>query len=127
MTVDAQNAYRERVEQKFKPPFKPVKVSDVTLAFPAKVVGTLLPDWDDIPEDFQRYDYTPWHRLVGKWFALGLKDNEIPEVKEEFDAEEVWRHLGACMRSFEPKHEHKEAGVAYLMSLWCKPIKGGAE
>ena len=47
-------------------------------------------------------------------------------MKEEFDKNEVWRHLKACMGSFQPAHEHKVAGVGYLMSLWLKPLKENA-
>jgi hypothetical protein len=99
--------------------FKPVKIRDVDLAFPATVVGTLLPLWSDIPNEF-REDRTEWTALVGRWFALGL--SFVPEVKPEFNKTDVWRHLKACMSSFEPKHEHKVAGVALLMSQWCEPL-----
>jgi hypothetical protein len=39
-------------------------------------------------------------------------------VREGVDAKAAWRHCAALLRSFEPKHEHKEAGVAYLMSQY---------
>lgn len=38
--------------------------------------------------------------------------------KEGVDPDKAMRHLAACMRSFEPKHEHKMAGVACLMATW---------
>ena len=31
-------------------------------------------------------------------------------------------HLKSILQSFKPKHERKEAGVAYLMSLWFDDI-----
>jgi hypothetical protein len=34
------------------------------------------------------------------------------------DGELAIRHLQVIQASFEPKHEHKEAAVAYLASLW---------
>jgi len=97
---------------------KPQEVSDVLLAFPANVCGTLLPIWEDIPEEFtKRWHRTEgWNGFVSKMFNKGGK---WPEVKEGIDGEMACRHLGACLRSYEPKQENKIAGVAYLMSLWC--------
>lgn len=107
----------------FKPPFNPVEVTDLDLAFPAQVVGTLLPLWEDIPEEFQHHRGY-WTKLVDTWFALGL--DKHPATKDGIDPKTAWRHLAACMRSFQPKHEHKVAGVAYLMSLWLVEPKEGA-
>jgi hypothetical protein len=106
-------------EGTFKSPFKPVKIRDVDLAFPASVVGKLLPLWDDIPKEFKD-QRSEWSSFVNRWFCAG--SHFTPEAKEEFDKDEVWRHLQACMGSFEPEHNHKIAGVACLMSLWFKPL-----
>lgn len=93
----------------------PQDVDDVTVAFPAKVCGTLLPPQTEIPREF--YDRrNEWARITSQWFFKGLDGRFIP--KTGIDARRAVRHLSACMRSFEPKHEHKEAGVAYLLSLW---------
>jgi hypothetical protein len=94
---------------------QPKPVDDVTLAFPASVVGSLLPPISDIPKEFSERS-NPWGKLTSEWFFRGLKGQFIP--KDGIDKQAAMRHLGAVMRSFEPKHEHKEAGVAYLMSLW---------
>lgn len=111
------------VNRTLLPPYNPVEISDVLLAFPAHVVGSLLPKWEDMPEEFRR-ERSEWCTLVNDWFHCGLKDDKVPKVKPEFDEMLVWRHLKACMGSFEPAHEHKVAGVAYLMSLWMQPIEG---
>jgi len=107
-----------RVKQTFVPPYKPITVTDAELAFPAKVVGTLLPKWEEIPEEFRRMQGS-WVSIVNTWFCRGIEDTF--SVKKEHDANKVWRHLAACMHSFEPDHAHKIAGVAYLMSLWVEP------
>ena len=52
-------------------------------------------------------------RLIG---ASGVRQ----DVNEYIDPEAVNRHTRACLRSFEPRHEHKIAGVAYLLSLWFR-------
>lgn len=102
---------------------KPTGVDAATRAFPASVMGSLLPDMDDIPEEFKRQDGTPWNELASKWFFAGLK--KAPVFKPGIDASAAMGHLKACLGSYEPKHEHKEAGVAYLMSLWCEPVTQG--
>lgn len=99
--------------------FNPVKITAVDLTFPDRVIGTLLPPQSDIPEEFAG-EQSEWLSLVRRWFCVGL--NFRPKVKPELDENLVWRHLNACMGSFEPSHEHKVAGVAYLMSLWCEPL-----
>ena len=96
---------------------EPQKIDDVMVAFPTTVTGVLLPARADVPEEFRR-DRSPWCRVVGRWFFRGLNGFA---VREGIDRTTALRHLKACMGSWEPKHEDKTAGVAYLMSLWCDP------
>ena len=95
---------------------KPIKVTDVEMAFPASV-GHLMPAYKDIPEEFKGTG-NPYVRWQQKWFYQGLKSEDIPNVKEGIDMPMALRHLSCIQRSFEPQHEHKEAAVAYLASLW---------
>lgn len=97
---------------------KPKEVDDVTLAFPARVCGTLLPLMGEIPEQFHRHNGTRWNELASKWFMFGLPRESELYCRDGVDGNKALRHLGACLGSFEPAHEHKEAGVAYLMSLF---------
>lgn len=96
----------------------PHDVSDLVLAFPASVVGTLLPEDRLIPREFHD-SRNAFHRL-----ASGIIHGNPPEgdweTKPGIDGERMSRHIAACARSFEPKHEHKIAGIAYLLSLWLK-------
>lgn len=94
---------------------KPKVISDVELAFPAHIVGTYLPAWETIPSEFRERG-GPWCRIAQRMFSGDL--DIAVTVREGIDMQLAARHLGACLRSFEPKHEHKIAGVAYLMSLW---------
>ena len=89
-------------------------IDQVEAIFPAKVIGHYLPKWDDIPEDFRkrRDEFTS---LASEWFFRGLEDCQFADG---IDRPSAVGHLQACLGSFEPKHEHKIAGVAYLMSLW---------
>lgn len=93
---------------------KPQNIDLGTMVFPANVCDKLLPPMRDIPEEFKKHT-NPWCELVSKLFFSG---GQLPAVKEGIDAKHAKRHLGAVLGSFEPKHEHKTAGAAYLMSLW---------
>ena len=97
---------------------QPKEVDDLTLAFPARVTGTLLPEWDDLPVEFQQ-ERSPFCRLANALFA-GRPLDEFGdwELNDGIDPEALNRHIRACLGSFEPKHEHKIAGVGYLLSHW---------
>jgi hypothetical protein len=90
------------------------EVDDVTLAFPAHVIGTLLPKWDDLPDEFKESSHRAC-RLAGIYFYEG---GIFPLPKEGVDHEKASRVIRACLRSFEPKHEHKMGGVGYLLDQW---------
>jgi hypothetical protein len=93
---------------------KPHDVDDITAAFPASVVGTLLPKMSDIPEEF--WDHSnEWCTIAMRLFFIG---GELPKVKKGIDPAKAKQHLSAVLGSFEPKHEHKEAGAGWLMSMW---------
>lgn len=95
---------------------KPHKIDDATLAFPASV-RSLMPAMDGIPDEFCDLNgRTKWNVLTSKWFFTGLRGKFVP--KPGINLNDAMRHLSAIMGSYEPKHEHKEAAVSYLMSLW---------
>jgi len=100
---------------------EPQEVTDVELAFGGRI-KELLPPYEDLPEEFQRFK-TDWNRIISKWFFDGLPKNTNFIAKDGINAEKALRHIAAVLRSFEPKHEHKEAGCAYLLSLWFKEVK----
>lgn len=99
---------------------KPIEVSDLEIAFGGDM-KKLLPAWKDIPEEFKN-ERTKWNKVVSDWFFHGLK-NCIWKPKEGIEADKALRHVQAIMSSFEPKHEHKEAGCAYLLSLFFDDVK----
>lgn len=78
----------------------------------------------EIPDEFKRHGGTIWNNVFSQWFYKGIKvDVFVP--KKGIDKEKALMYIGALMRSWAPKHEHKEAAVAYLMSLWFEePEKG---
>jgi hypothetical protein len=99
--------------------WKPVDVDGIDTAFGGKM-AVLLPPRDEIPEEFWR-GRTPWNTVVSDWFFSGLRDAKW-KPKKGIDQATALRHLMAILASWEPKHEHKEAGVAYLMSLWFRRV-----
>lgn len=97
-------------------------ISDLEIAF-----GTtkLLPDYEQVPASFKEDSggniYT---KLLDNMFAdrplpngevvfrPGFEDPEVPNL--------LSRVVRAHMQSFEPKHQHKIAGLGYLISLVCE-------
>jgi len=103
--------------------FPIAEIDDATLAFDASV-RHLMPPQSDIPDEF-RFSIpakNKWNRLFNDWFFLGLTSLELTP-KEGVDQDKALRHIRAVMGSYEPKHEHKEAAVAYLFSEWFEDEK----
>ena len=97
---------------------QPKPVSKVDLVFGGNM-KELMPKYEEIPAEFKDFNKeNRWTKLQSKWFFEGLKKNEIPKTREGIDQNQALTHLQAIQASWEPKHEHKVAAVAYLMSLW---------
>lgn len=92
----------------------PHEVDAVTVAFPAVVVGTLLPLEADIPKEFTNHR-NPWCRFVEGLFFDG---GRLPKPKDGIDDNAAGNHLMAVLGSYEPSQQHKIAGAGYLASLW---------
>lgn len=86
-------------------------ITDLELAF-----GTtrLLPPPEAIPEAFWRGNaYTQLAEAL--FYGAPLAPLRI-KFKPGFDANQMQRIVRSHLASFEPKHEHKIAGVGYLIS-----------
>lgn len=109
---------------------KPQEVSDLDVAFPANT-RDLIPPMEEIPSefDFRKNAHNTWVDFFETWFYQGWDKTKPPlngfelDVKPGIDGKLAMRHLGCIVRSFEPKHEHKTAAVAYLASLWFNSWK----
>ena len=101
---------------------KPAELTDVDIVFPANVTH-LLPEFESLPQVFQDEE-DPWCAVAEEWFYRGADANKFVP-KPGIDKTAALRHLQACLGSYQPKHEHKMAGVGYLMSLWFEPISEG--
>lgn len=101
--------------------WKPADISRIDMAFPAQVAH-LMPAYDEIPKEFKQWHGNKWADLVAAWFFSGIEITE-KRPKDGIEADKALRHVGTILRSFEPKHEHKEAACAYLLSLWFDDIQ----
>lgn len=85
-----------------------------------------LPPVESIPPEFNSSS-NPYVRTVSAIFAgTELPDGEI-EIIEGVEPQELNQFIRAHLTSWEPKHEHKIAGVAYLLSQICTITPGSVE
>src|SRR5579871_382448 len=96
-------------------------VDGVTAVFGAQRLGDLIPKWEAIPKEFKDGN-TKWNKLFHVWFFEGLEKGAEFKPKAGVDKTKALRHVRAVMGSFEPRHEHKEAAVAYMMSEWFEDV-----
>lgn len=117
---------------------RPQHIDDAPV-FPAIVVGVLMPEYTEVPKAFRTRtsESAQWYDFQAQWFSHGLSgvgvhpsESLVEQVvtdamtgeearaalQEEIDR--AFKHLGAVQGSFQPKHEHKMAAVAWLASLW---------
>ncbi len=98
---------------------KPQIVSDLDVIFGTKALS-VMPPYPDIPEAFKN-NSNAWVGIANKWFFEGFDARPLI-AKPGIDKTDAIRHLKSIMCSFEPKHEHKIAAVAYLMSEWLEEV-----
>lgn len=104
---------------------KPLQTSASDITLGPKNVYEFLPDYRNLPEDFKYHRGNKWARLISDWFFHGLPEDVGFIPKEGIDAQTALNHIRATLRSFQPKHEHKEAGCAFLMSEWFEDVVDG--
>lgn len=87
-------------------------ITDIEIAF-----GTtkFLPPPAEIPPSFYRGNlYT---RVVDAMFANAKVPDAPIQLNEGVDPNLLYRCVSAHLRSWEPKHEDKIAGIGYMISL----------
>lgn len=76
-----------------------------------------LPEWDDIPDDFKSGNlYT--QLATALCFNRPMPACTI-ELKAGVEKEKLNRCIRAHVQSYGPKHEHKIAGVGYMIACAC--------
>ncbi len=84
-----------------------------------------MPEYDTLPENFKK-SHDPFCKAVSSWFFSGAKgipngliiDGVAFKAKPGVDTTKALRAIKAVLGSFQPKHEHKEAACAYMLSEW---------
>lgn len=85
-----------------------------------------MPRYDTLPAEFKRHNGNAFCKAISAWFFKGASrapngitiDGVTFAAKPGIDANKALAAIKAILGSFEPKHEHKEAGCAYLLSQW---------
>lgn len=90
-------------------------ITQLDIAFGPKNIAEFLPAMGSIPKEFFE-NSNPWNQWVSKWFFNGLKEYVV--AVEGVNFKDAHAHIKVILGSFEPKHEHKIAGCAYLASMW---------
>ena len=94
-------------------------ITDLDVAF-----GTVsfLPDEDDIPDEFKSGNiYT--ELAVALFYGNPLPDGDVtfkPAFADEAAVQLSNRCVRAHLKSFAPKHQHKIAGVGYMIAQMCE-------
>lgn len=106
---------------------QPQQISDVQAAFPASVTGTLLPPREEIPEEFYSRS-NKWAEFVSHMFFRGWDGTDPVLIRNpDVDSDRAFLHVQTVLKSFEPRHQDKEAGAAYLLSLWFADVMPAAD
>lgn len=98
-------------------PVPDVTGADVVFGGAKKV----LPPYDKIPDEYKGFgDSNPYIKFVSGWFFEGRKPEDMKRLKERdgVDRMKALAALKAALSDWGPKHEHKTAGCAYLLSEW---------
>lgn len=106
----------------------PELAASVTQVEQAFGTTRLLPSFDELPLVFQQGtgEAAVYHQLVDALFyGRPLPDGDI-EMHAGVTAEMLRNCTIAHLRSFEPKHEYKIAGVAYMVSQLAKLVPKSA-
>lgn len=85
-----------------------------------------MPKYETLPDDFKRHNGNDYCKAVSGWFyggAKGTPDGLIIDgvkftAKPGVDRAKALAAIRAVLGSFEPKHEHKEAACAFMLSEW---------
>lgn len=100
---------------------QPMTVSALDLQFGGDMLR-LMPGRSLIPDEFKSFS-NKQVQIIGEWFFRGLPEGTRFIPREGIDENKALRHIGAILRSFEPKHEHKTAACAYLLDKWFSDIQ----
>jgi hypothetical protein len=100
---------------------KPQEVTDLDMAFCVRA-GALMPPRGDLPKCYYAFPGgRDSVRFASMWFFKGFQKADFTP-REGVDTRLALRHIKACIGSFELKHEHKMAGVAFLLDQFFEKV-----
>lgn len=78
-----------------------------------------LPPYDVIPDRFRNRS-DPYVKFVAEWFFQGRTQEDMRRLKTRASVErgKALAAIKCVLGSFEPRHEHKEAGCAFMLHEW---------
>lgn len=82
----------------------------------------LLPRWEEIPDDFRNgnlYTRMAEARLLD-YPMPGISISFLPGFDDEQACKVIDRCITAHLNAFTPRHEHRIAGVGYMISRICR-------
>lgn len=89
----------------------------LSAAFGARLAD--YPRMEAVPKQFQEHS-GPYQNVVSSLFFRGGKLSDYGlDFKPSIDRSAAMTALRALLGSFDPKHEHKTAVVAWALSEWC--------
>jgi hypothetical protein len=105
------------VEEMPRPTYTPIPdLTNIDVVF-----GNIkhLPRYETIPDRFKRMR-DPYSDFISGWFFSGRTQEDMQKLKERpgVNRGKALAAIKAILASFEPKHEHKEAGCAFLLHEW---------
>ena len=90
-------------------------ITDAEVAFSTE---KLLPKMVDIPDEFHGSGNIYTKIASAVFFGSKLPDGNV-SVNDGIDEGLLFRAVRAHLGSWAPKHEHKIAGVGYMISKFC--------
>jgi hypothetical protein len=100
---------------------KPQDVNDLDIAFGGRAAA-LMPLMAEIPKCYNAFPpKRPSVKFAQAWFYKGI-DKPKFTPRDGIDTTKALRHIKACLGSFELKHEHKMAGVAFLLDQFFEQV-----
>jgi hypothetical protein len=100
---------------------KPKLVTMIDMVCGPNNISAYLPKETEIPNEFKE-DNNKWVKIIKTWFFKGLPKKTVFIPKDEIDKSSAISHISCVLRSFDPSHEHKISGCAYLLSCWFEDV-----
>lgn len=104
--------------------FPIAKLDGIEVAFGPRRCLDIMPTYEECRKT--RANWQKYETLVSDWFYLGLASFDATP-RDGVNKDAAIRHIKSVLGSFEPKHEHKEAAVAYLIHEWFSDVKWKAK